>query len=253
MERLGQLHHEMSGDDPRWDLIVVDTPPSRSAMDFLDAPKKLGSFLDGRFIRLMTAPAKVGGRAYLKFVSVGMSSVTAVMSKILGAQMLNDAQTFTSALDTMFGGFRERAEETYAALSDSSTAFLVVASPERDALREASFFVDRLANEGMPLAGLVVNRIQPVTIPSLSAARALETALAVQDLPSSAKGWTSADTAALLRIHAESADLAARHRGAVERFTAAHEDIAQVQVPASGSDVNNVTQLREIGHALSGG
>lgn len=253
MERLGQLHQEMSGADPRWDLIVVDTPPSRSAMDFLDAPKKLGSFLDGRFIRLMTAPAKVGGRAYLKFVSIGMGSVTAVMGRVLGTQLLTDAQTFIAALDTMFGGFRERADETYAALSDVSTAFLVVASPERDALREASFFVDRLATEGMPLAGLIVNRIQPVTIPSLSSSRALETAQAMQDLPNRPDGWSAADTAALLQIHADSADLAARHRAAVERFTAAHEDIAQVQVPASGSDVNNVAQLREIGHALSGG
>ncbi|MBO1753762.1 ArsA-related P-loop ATPase [Allobranchiibius sp. CTAmp26] len=252
MERLGQLQQETVGTDRRWDLIVVDTPPSRSAMDFLDAPKKLGSFLDGRFIRLMTAPAKVGGRAYLKVVSVGMSSVTGVMAKILGAQMLKDAQTFIAALDTMFGGFRERAEVTYAALSDASTAFLVVASPERDALREASFFVDRLASEGMPLAGLVVNRLQPITIPSLSAARAIETAQAIRDLPGRAEGWKPADTAALLQVHAEAADQAARHRAAVARFTAAHEDIPQVHVPTSGSDVNDVDQLREIGAALSG-
>ena len=253
MERLGQLQQEMVGDDRRWDLIVVDTPPSRSAMDFLDAPKKLGSFLDGRFIRLMTGPAKVGGRAYLKVVSVGVSGVTGVMSKVLGAQMLKDAQTFISALDTMFGGFRERAEVTYAALSDASTAFLVVASPERDALREASFFVDRLASEGMPLAGLVVNRLQPITIPSLSAARAMETAEAIRRLPGRAEGWKPADTAALLQVHAEAADQAARHRAAVARFTAAHEDIPQVHVPTSGSDVNDVDQLREIGAALSGG
>ena len=252
MERLGQLQQEMSGADRRWDLIVVDTPPSRSAMDFLDAPKKLGSFLDGRFIRLMTAPAKVGGRAYLKVVSVGMSSVTGVMSKVLGAQLLTDAQTFISALDTMFGGFRERAEVTYAALSDASTAFLVVASPERDALREASFFVDRLASEGMPLAGLVVNRLQPITIPSLSAARAVETAQAIRELPTRADGWKPGDTAALLQVHAEAADQAVRHRAAVARFTAAHADIPQVHVPASGSDVNDVDQLREIGAALSG-
>lgn len=253
MERLGQLQQEMVDGDRRWDLIVVDTPPSRSAMDFLDAPKKLGSFLDGRFIRLMTAPAKVGGRAYLKVVSVGVSGVTGVMSKILGAQMLKDAQTFIAALDTMFGGFRERAEVTYAALSDASTAFLVVASPERDALREASFFVDRLASEGMPLAGLVVNRLQPITIPSLSAARATETAQAIRKLAARAEGWRPADTATLLQVHAEAADQAARHRAAVARFTAAHEDIPQVHVPTSGSDVNDVDQLREIGAALSGG
>ena len=253
MERLGQLHLEKHDNGhPRWDLIVVDTPPSRSAMDFLDAPKKLGSFLDGRFIRLMTAPAKVGGRAYLKVVSVGIGSVTAVMSKIMGAQLLTDMQTFIAAMDTMFGGFRERADHTYAALRDPSTAFLVVASPEKDALREASFFVDRLASEDMPLAGLVVNRVQPVTIPSLSAAKAAETGAVIAASGTGGQEWTPQDTAALLAVHAEAADQASRHRGAVARFTAAHGDIPQVHVPASGADVNDVDQLREIGHALSG-
>ena len=252
MERLGQLHLEERDGQPRWDLIVVDTPPSRSAMDFLDAPKKLGSFLDGRFIRLMTAPAKVGGRAYLKVVSVGIGSVTAVMSKIMGAQLLTDLQTFIAAMDTMFGGFRERADQTYAALRDPSTAFLVVASPEKDALREASFFVDRLASEGMPLAGLVVNRIQPITIPSLSAAKATETAAAIDGSTSTEGAWTPPDTVALLAVHAEAAEQATRHRAAVARFTAAHGDIAQVHVAAAGADVNDVDQLREIGRALSG-
>ncbi len=253
MERLGQLQAEQSDGEPRWDLIVVDTPPSRSAMDFLDAPKKLGSFLDGRFIRLMTAPAKVGGRAYLKVVSAGMSTVTGVMSKVLGAQLLTDAQTFIAALDTMFGGFRERADQTYAALSDPSTAFVVVAAPERDALREASFFVDRLASESMPLAGLVVNRVQPLEIPSLSAGRALESADAIEQAGHhEGAGWGARDTAALLRAHAEGAELAARHRSAVARFTAAHEDIPQVHLPTSGTDVNDVEQLRQIGDALAG-
>jgi anion-transporting ArsA/GET3 family ATPase len=80
------------------------------------------------------------------------------MTTVLGGEMLRDVQTFVAALDTMFGGFRERADQTYALLQDPETAFVVVAAPERDALREASFFVERLAQEGMPLAGVVVNR-----------------------------------------------------------------------------------------------
>ena len=109
MEKLGQLRARAASEHT-WDLIVVDTPPSRSALDFLDAPKRLGSFLDGRFIRLLMAPAKAGGRAYLKVFSSGVTMATTVMSKILGGQVLQDVQTFVAALDTMFGGFRERAD-----------------------------------------------------------------------------------------------------------------------------------------------
>lgn len=158
--------------DGTWDLIVVDTPPSRSALDFLDAPKRLGSFLDGRFVRLLMAPAKAGGRAYLKVFSVGVDLAQRTLSRVLGGQMLQDVQTFVAALDTMFGGFRERADVTYALLKEDTTAFVVIASPDRDALREAAFFVDRLGQERMPLAGVVVNRLQSLGASALSAPRA---------------------------------------------------------------------------------
>ena len=105
MEKLGQLRAQAERDGT-WDLIVVDTPPSRSALDFLDAPKRLGSFLDGRFIRLLTAPARAGGKAYLKVFSVGATVTAATLSRVLGGQLLSDVQTFVAALDTMFGGFR---------------------------------------------------------------------------------------------------------------------------------------------------
>ena len=140
MEKLGQLRRAQE-----WDLIVVDTPPSRSALDFLDAPQRLGRFLDGKLLRLLTAPAKVGGRAYLRVLNAGFGMVTGVLTKILGAQVLRDVQTFVTALDTMFGGFRERADYTYQLLRAPGTSFLVVAAPEPDALREASYFVERLA------------------------------------------------------------------------------------------------------------
>ena len=165
MEKLGQLRAE-----DRWDLIVVDTPPSRSALDFLDAPKRLGSFLDGRFISILMAAPAAGGRAYLKVLGAGFGAVTGLLTKILGAQVLKDVQTFVAALDTMFGGFRERADATYQLLQASGTSFVVVAAPERDALREASYFVERLGAEGMPLAGLVLNRVHTTGARSLSAA-----------------------------------------------------------------------------------
>ncbi|NGO44222.1 ArsA family ATPase [Streptomyces ureilyticus] len=171
MEKLGQLRAR-----DEWDLIVVDTPPSRSALDFLDAPKRLGSFLDGRLIRLLTAPAKLGGRAGMKFLNVGMSMMTGTLGKLLGGQLLKDVQTFVAAMDTTFGGFRTRADATYKLLQAPGTAFLVVAAPERDALREAAYFVERLAAEHMPLAGLVLNRVHDSGAAQLSAERALAAA-----------------------------------------------------------------------------
>ncbi|MFI9720742.1 ArsA-related P-loop ATPase [Streptomyces sp. NPDC052396] len=174
MEKLGQLR---SRDE--WDLIVVDTPPSRSALDFLDAPGRLGSFLDGKLIKVLMAPAKIGGRAGMKFLGVGMSVMSGPLNKLMGTQLLRDVQTFVAAMDTMFGGFRTRADATYRLLQAPGTAFLVVAAPERDALREAAYFVERLAAERMPLAGLVLNRVHGSGAAGLSAERALAAAEAL--------------------------------------------------------------------------
>ncbi|THI97321.1 ArsA family ATPase, partial [Nocardioides sp.] len=177
MEKLGQLYRDhvvgggsRSGSNAAsYDLIVVDTPPSRSALDFLDAPERLSSFLDGRFVRLMLAPAKGPAR----LMTAGFSIITNALTRILGAQFLKDLQTFVSALDTVFGGFRQRAQKTYSLLQADGTAFLVVAAPEPDAIREAEYFVERLSEDGMPLAGLVVNRASPEPAGALSAEEAM--------------------------------------------------------------------------------
>lgn len=248
MEKLGQLHYQKQADgSPRWDLVVVDTPPSRSALDFLDAPARLGSFLDGRFIRLLMAPAKAGGRAYFKVLSAGVHLATNAMSKILGSQMLSDVQTLTAALDTMFGGFRERADQTYALLSERGSAFLVVASPERDALREAGYFVDRLSAEQMPLAGLVVNRVSFSKVPQLAPTVAEAGADA---LPPDDEHRT---TIGILRLHAVTSETARRHQELIHRFLDTHPGVASVQVPAASQDIHDLAALREIGAALGGG
>jgi anion-transporting ArsA/GET3 family ATPase len=241
MEKLGQLRAE-----GRWDLIVVDTPPSRSALDFLDAPQRLGSFLDGRFIRLMMGGARSGGRAYLKVLGAGFGAVTGLLTKILGAQVLKDMQTFVAALDTMFGGFRERADTTYQLLKAPGTAFVVVAAPERDALREASYFVERLSQDGMPLAGLVLNRVHSGGAQSLSAERALAGAETLDE------SGAYPLAAGLLRMHAERARMHAREQHLRGRFTAAHPQVALVDVPALAGDVHDLDGLREIGTALAG-
>ena len=156
MEKLGQIHADAQRDGT-YDLIVVDTPPSRSALDFLDAPERLSSFLDGRFIRLLLTPAKGPAR----MMTAGLGMITGALNKILGAQVLRDMQTFVAAFDTLFGGFRQRAQKTFELLQADGTAFLVVAAPEPDALREAAYFVERLGEDDMPLAGLIVNRASP--------------------------------------------------------------------------------------------
>ncbi|HEX2903389.1 MAG TPA: ArsA-related P-loop ATPase [Jatrophihabitans sp.] len=248
MEKLSQLRAKLieHGD---WDLIVVDTPPSRNALDFLDAPQRMGRFLDGRMVRLLTAPARAGGKAYLKVVGASFSIFSRVLNKILGNDLLGDVSSFVASLETMFGGFRERADQTYRLLKAPGTAFVVVASPEPDALREASFFVERLQAEEMPLAGVVLNRVRGTAV-SLSGQRALEAAerLAEQDDSSPA----ATITAAALQVHAETAEAAKHDRSMVARFAAAHPDVPERQVPALPTDVHDLAGLRDIGAALAG-
>ncbi|WP_168583197.1 ArsA family ATPase [Gephyromycinifex aptenodytis] len=255
MEKLGQLYARRGpGGEPAWDLIVVDTPPSRSALDFLDAPARLGSFLDGRFIRLLLAPAKAGGRAYVKVLSVGVSAAAHAMSKLLGTQMLHEVQMLVAALDTMFGGFRERADQTYALLQQPGTAFLVVATPERDALREAGYFIDRLRADDMPLTGVVVNRVHLLATAGLTAASAEQAADALlQELPEDPTESASAEeiTEGLLRLHSELATTAARHRSVTDRFGQRHPGVRVATVPAASHDIHDVQGLREIGTALA--
>jgi anion-transporting ArsA/GET3 family ATPase len=240
MEKLGQLRAQHT-----WDLIVVDTPPSRSALDFLDAPARLGSFLDGRLIRVLTAPARAGGRAGFRLVSAGFGVFTGALTKVLGGELLTDVQTFVGALDSMFGGFRERAEQTYALLQNPETAFVVVAAPEPDALREAAYFVERLAGDGMPLGGLVLNRVHTSEVPALTAAQSVSAADHLAEAPEHALA-----TAALL-LHADRMRVIDREQRLARRFSTAHPSVAVVDVPAFSTDVHDLDGLREVGDSLA--
>jgi anion-transporting ArsA/GET3 family ATPase len=242
MEKLGQLR--ATGE---WDLIVVDTPPSRSALDFLDAPQRLGRFLDGRMIRMLLAPAKAGGRAYLKVFSVGMNVLTNVLTRVLGAQALKDLSFFVASLEAMFGGFRDRAEKTYQLLKEPGTAFLVVAAPERDALREAMYFVERLAGDRMPIAGLVLNRVHTSAAPSLSRERALAGAESLDE------SGESPLTAGVLRIHADRIAAAVHDARMTEQFHRAHPSVPVVAVAAQPTDVHDLEGLRVIAGELANG
>ena len=240
MEKLGQLRAL-----DEWDLIVVDTPPSRSALDFLDAPARLSRFLDGRMLRLLLAPARAGGRSVFTLVTASIGMFSRVVQKVIGGQLLTDLSGFVAALDSMFGGFRERAEQTYRVLQAPETAFLVVAAPEPDAIREAGYFAGRLAAERMPLHGLVLNRVHAVSARALSEEDSLA---AATTLDATAGSGPAAD---VLRIHAALARQVAREVEVAARFTREHPGVPVVPIAAQPADVHDIDGLREIGAWLA--
>ncbi len=150
---------------------MVDTPPSRSALDFLDAPARLGRFLDGRMLRLLLAPARAGGRSMFSLVTASFGMFSRVVQKVLGAQLLTDLSGFVAALDSMFGGFRQRAEQTYRILQDRETAFLVVAAPEPDAVREAAYFAAPAGRRADAAGRAGAQPGAPHAVPTLTAER----------------------------------------------------------------------------------
>jgi anion-transporting ArsA/GET3 family ATPase len=154
MEKLYELHQE-----GRYDLLVLDTPPTRNALDFLDAPRRLSAFVDSRALQFFTAPGRLG----LRVLGRGSSVVFSVLKRLTGIDLLQDLSEFFRAFGDMSTGFRERAEHVNALLADSRTAFLLVTSPRRDAIEEAGWFHHRLLDSGLPFAGAVVNRMHPLT------------------------------------------------------------------------------------------
>ncbi|MET9711626.1 ArsA family ATPase [Nocardiopsis alba] len=241
MEKLGQLRRSEA-----WDLIVVDTPPSRSALDFLDAPKRLGRFLDGGLVRFLTAPK---GNGVLRFLGAGFDVVGSVIGRITGPGFLNDLRSFVSAFDTVFGGFQERAERTYRSLRGPDTAFLVVAAPEPDPLREASFFIERLRRDSMPLAGLVLNRTHPLPAGPAAELGVREALEAAESLEGSGEHPLAA---AALRLHAERVRVHERERLLRDRTLTAHPGIRTVEVADRAEAVHDLNGLRGIGASLAG-
>jgi anion-transporting ArsA/GET3 family ATPase len=151
-EKLYELH-----DDSHFDLVVVDTPPTRNALDFLDAPRRLVRFLDHRLYRALMAPT----RAYMKAVGYAAQAFMRTVSKVVGGEVLSDAISFFQAFDGMEAGFRARAERVLELLSAPETAYVLVTSPRRDSVDEAEFFARRLGGGGLRVAALIVNRMHP--------------------------------------------------------------------------------------------
>lgn len=152
MEKLYELHESSD-----FDLIVVDTPPTRNALDFLDAPRRLTRFLDNRVFRLLMMPT----RAYMRAVSVATQAFLRTISKVVGGEVVADAVAFFQAFEGMEEGFRRRAAAVLKLLESSGTAFVLVTSPRRDAVDEATYFADRLRESSIGVDALVVNRVHP--------------------------------------------------------------------------------------------
>ena len=224
MERLYELHQER-----RFDLLVLDTPPSRNALDFLEAPERLGRFIDSRALQLFLAPSRTG----LKLLGRGTGVFMAVLGRVTGADLLRDLSEFFGAFAEMAEGFRERAARVRELLGDPGTTFLVVTSPRRDAIDEALFFRRRLDEAGMPFGGAIVNRVleQP---PEADAALERELAQLL-----------GGDEALARKVARNAADL----RGLAVRH---HERIALLERELGGRPVLRVPHLAGDVHDLAG-
>ena len=152
MEKLYELHSNGG-----FDLIVVDTPPSRHALDFLDAPRRLTRLLDNRIFRLLMVPARTG----LRVGAMAAQAFVRTVSRVVGTEVIDDVLAFFRAFEGMEDGFRTRAGEMTDLLASSDTAFVLVTSPRRDAVEEAAFFADRLRDSALSVEALVVNRVHP--------------------------------------------------------------------------------------------
>lgn len=232
MEKLYALHAS-----PQFDLVVVDTPPTRHALDFLDAPRRLTHFLDHRLYRTLMAPT----RGVMKAVNVAAQTFIRTVSRVVGAEVFDDALAFFQAFQGMEAGFKERAAEVLELLDDAATSFVLVAAPRRDTVAEAQFFADRLAEASRPVQLLIVNRMHPrFTRTSSQALRTHAEAVAGSDL-ADLYGNLADFTAVADREEAHLAGLA--------------ESIAPapiVRVPFLPTDVHDLTGLQLVADHLFG-
>ncbi|MDQ2826048.1 MAG: ArsA family ATPase [Actinomycetota bacterium] len=226
MEKLFELHV-----DERFDLVIVDTPPTRNALDFVNAPRRLTRFLDNRLFRLLMLPARTGFRA----VNVATQAFVRTVGKVVGADVVSDAVTFFQAFEGMEDGFRQRAQRVLDLLCHPGTAFVLVTAPRRDAAREAEFFAERLHDAGIGVQGLVVNRMHP-RFPAVDPAG-------------------GAGAGPLAPLYRNVADLAHMAHGEEEHVAAlaARLDAPAVRVPELETDVHDLAGLARIATYLFAG
>jgi anion-transporting ArsA/GET3 family ATPase len=225
-ETLHQLHG-----DGRFDVVVVDTPPSRNALDFLEAPGVLARFLDHRLFRLLMLPARRG----MGIVNAATQPLLRAIGRVVGSDVLADAVAFFQAFAGMERGFRQRAEDVMTLLRSDATRYVIVASPHRDTVTEAVWFAGKLAEHGIPRVAGVANRVHPAFGVG-TAAEAADRAAGAED-PGVAALWRNvAELRALAEAAGEElAPLAALLGGA-----------PLAEVPLLSGDVHDLDGLDEI-------
>jgi len=211
--------------DGDYDVIVLDTPPSRNALDFLDAPDRLSRFFQGRAIRLFMRPAGISGR----ILGRGTGVVFGVLQRVTGVDLLRDLSVFFRSLGGMIDGFTERAARVGALLEDPATTFLIVTAPRHDPVEEAIFFHRKLREAGMPFGGLVINRVHQPPDDRLPVAVAADLG------PALAERVTVA-TSELVALAARDATNVARLRGELD-------DPPTILIPELEEDVHDVDGL----------
>jgi anion-transporting ArsA/GET3 family ATPase len=224
--------------DSDYDLLVLDTPPSRNALDFLDAPQRLAHFFGGRAIRLFLRPAGLSGR----IIGRGTGVVFSLLQRVTGVDLLHDLSVFFRTLGGMIDGFVERARRVGALLEDPGTTFLIVTAPRHDPVEEAIYFHAKLRAAGMPFGGLVVNR--------LHAAPALD-----GGLPGALAGELGSGLAGRVQTAArEVAALAARDAANLAHLRDRLGDPVAIVVPELDDDVHDVEGLALVrAHLFEGG
>ena len=230
MEKLFEIWAE-----DRYDLLVLDTPPSRNALDFLEAPNRLLQFIEGRSLQVFLAPsgfaARVAGR--------GTSVMFSILKRITGVDLLEDLSDFFGAFSGMVGGFRERARKVNELLADSQSSFLVICGPQSEAVEEAAFFRGKLTEHGLPFGGAIVNKVHRAGEPAGGATRAELAELLGADLAE--------------RVASNYEDyrlLAERDRRNIERLASALGTDDIIEVPYLDQDVHDLAGLAEVNDHL---
>ncbi len=246
IEKLHELHEE-----GRYDLIVVDTPPTRHALDFLDAPNRITRLLDNRIFRLLMMPT----RAYMKAVSAGVQRFLKIVARVVGSEVIDDVVAFLRAFEGMEEGFRERAAVVLALLSDTRTRFVLVTSPRRDTIDEAHYFAERLTETERGVAAVVVNRVHPAfgeESPEALRARAETLDGVAADAPAGRKE-SARRLAASYRNLAEFRNIARAEREHLEGVRERIGGAPVAFVPFLDRDVHDFDALAEVGRLLFAG
>jgi anion-transporting ArsA/GET3 family ATPase len=228
-----------------WDLIIVDTPPTAHALDFLDAPRKLSEAIDSPAIEWFRKLQGEGGSRWSLVGKTG-SFVLKRLAKFVGSKFIDDLGVFFTEFNDILGGFRQRAEETFALLRQPRVGFLLVASPEPMAVHEALAFHARLISAGMPFVGFVVNKVHPLrpvtaTQAQIESALADHGGVAAMGISSTTRTMAAQE---LLAAHAELETLATADRAAIGKLRAVGGASVQlVEVPLMRDDVHDVERL----------